>query len=577
MSPNPADQIPMSIKDRQDPKQPLDTNDSVDWMQNFALRYAHYGIIIDTDNTFSDRYIVDLYEGGYADTPTRTQLTAHAMSAADTFEPGDRVDVYLTQDDIGCWIRHPQIPDVFVVVCTGLDGASDFVDNYYWMARAYLANKDAGFPHIYLPYDATSPHYRIIPVCNLFENNCKTHFVRPGTWAHVWWDWDQQNPPAKRWFTDVLDEGTCGNDPCSASTSNSNSGSSSGGCCPCYVITINGVQNILLRNGNAYFSDGYTLEQTDSDYWLLSKSDGSEVYYCYGPCPAMSSLDWLVESGTGQITDVHCCDSSTTGSSAGCCPAGFKIVTVLVSPVTQDEDGNTIFTIQDVCVPDCPPNTRVISIPCCNTTTYSDSSSGSSSGSSSSSSSGSGSGSSVACVKCGDCSWSPSASISVTWSFSIDDSTVALDGSGRTWAEYKDPSGGYPTFATAFTDIATGTETLTPADLTEITGGGTTGYISWGKSVTVGSGTYTLLCSYNCATSDWGFAIYGPLDGTRLTHTASSLDSAHPIGNMSGTCAGASGTNSVYTSTSTGVSGFGPAEYLATGTISISVTENTCG
>lgn len=169
------------------------------------------------------------------------------------------------------------------------------------------------------------------------------------------------------------------------------------------------------------------------------------------------------------------------------------------------------------------------------------------------------------CTDCGLCQFNTGTSVTVTWSFSIDPAAVDLNGSGQTWAMVPSP------IPDEFADVASGSVTLSPAVLINITGGGTGGNTFWSQEFTApDSRTYVVTIVYDCAANGWGFVVSGPGDAMFLSHDDNPGHANHPIGLMSGSCSGASGSDAIFQ-----IDGPGNAEFLATGTVSV-VVHNPC-
>lgn len=232
-----------------DPKIRVDARDSQQIQRSYLMTYKYDAFITakNPDNV-NDAYVVDVYEKGYVASdgsdqdPTRKGITAHVLHNEDFWDVGDMCRIHLLPDGTA-WIAHEDPAILAIVVCRGPNEEQDFPDNRYWMSFAYIANTDADATSTLdvREFPAASKFHRVICATNFFENNCKTHLVRPCTWGILKWGWDLHSQiPDRRWFVEVLDEGTCKCDPCSMSNSSSasksmsvGSGSNSASCdCP---------------------------------------------------------------------------------------------------------------------------------------------------------------------------------------------------------------------------------------------------------------------------------------------------------------------------------------------------------
>lgn len=217
-----------------EPKKKDDSRDAISQLDLLDALYLHEALVVDVSADHSDEYTVDVYDRGFIkpdgtpETPTRTGLIAHVLHSQDWFpkEPcsiGTRVLVHVLTDNT-CWIKHPEEPILGVVVCHGCNGEkeSSLPKNYYWVQFARIWNTNGSLPHQFAVYPAGSPAYNIVPAENLFERNCKTHHVRPGTVVVLKWNLDNQDPiPSRRYYFEVADEGTCAANPCTESSSSS--------------------------------------------------------------------------------------------------------------------------------------------------------------------------------------------------------------------------------------------------------------------------------------------------------------------------------------------------------------------
>lgn len=167
--------------------------------------------------------------------------------------------------------------------------------------------------------------------------------------------------------------------------------------------------------------------------------------------------------------------------------------------------------------------------------------------------------------KCGDCWFFPWCKATVTWSFSIADSALDLNDSGQHWSEVPSP------IPAEFADVASGSVTITPPDTAGIGPGGTTGNTRWSIELTAGDGrTYNVTVVYDCARDGWHFVIAGPGTGMFLAHDLDQSTATHHLGLIAGDCTGGSASDAIFTI------GGAAAEFHATGTVVIAITDNGC-
>lgn len=117
--------------------------------------------------------------------------------------------------------RQPR-PITAKIVCP--DNGADFTDNRYHFKSVRMNPTVAGQKPSYFEIPSSDDDYVEGVVVNRFEDNCSTHYVRPGTIIEVTCEPDPDGSPA--YFTVAADEGTCRQDACEEQSSSSQSSSS---------------------------------------------------------------------------------------------------------------------------------------------------------------------------------------------------------------------------------------------------------------------------------------------------------------------------------------------------------------
>lgn len=434
-----------------DPKKKEDSRDTLLQLDLRNTLYLVDAIVVSVSSIYSDEYTVDIYDKGFLDSAgnpipaTREGLKAHCLHSQDWFrnqfcEAGQQVKVHILNDNT-VWIKHPETPQLGIVVCNGCNGEAESTlpTNYYFIKLARIANNGTSFPHIYEPYIFTDPRYNIVVAENLFERNCQTHFVRPGTVVVLKHGYDNGSPvPHRRYYFEVADEGTCAAEPCNPSASSSSSYSSSSGSSssapsssgstpsvssgnpsssgpPSISMDCNGVKDVDIETSNCKITltitkcDDTTVTKSapvpcccpppqPCDCWCCSSSSmpSSSMPSSGDTCYSLWTISLDCDSGSYDLTPTYV--TSSCGNTFGL-PVGTWTRTgtepCILSIVTQDAQCPQIGVCPEPVAKPTPPTLAEVRAMCCTPGSSSDSSSGSSGSVPSASTSGSASSSSA--------------------------------------------------------------------------------------------------------------------------------------------------------------------------------------
>jgi hypothetical protein len=180
------------------------------------------------------------------------------------------------------------------------------------------------------PIPSGQAGYEIVEATNLFEDNCHTHYVRPGTPVGYWLEYDSGSPPTARHLMLTADEGICRSGPCSSSGSSASSGSSpSLGSAPSGSVGIYGGSSGESGAGSGGASGDQSVgAQSTAGTLSGGEASGGGEISGGGPTSGGETSGSQLSGGTVSFAgSTSAAGGGSTGSNApSACPACIEIV-----------------------------------------------------------------------------------------------------------------------------------------------------------------------------------------------------------------------------------------------------------